>query len=294
MTKTLQKQAVVLTVVMKTLSVICTGWLFFSMAGNPWIGGLTAAGGVVVQWLAFLITPFGLLWILERQWLRGVMALLYGLVVFTVSTLAAVAFLEQGEQSYRKDSERYTSITSVIALRAEAARKDIDSGYRDRALNTLDKIEVQDQKRSTLTSDSPFAKTAELYGVDSEQARRFTFLIFALLLDGGAVLASCLIALERRQEQEREHPEPRTETQEEQEQEQYSETIEQEPAETEASKLDEARQLIGEQMQGDMISVRFVKDRLKVGYPKAKHIIKQLEQMGLIAASGKSFIVNGE
>ncbi|WP_257253894.1 hypothetical protein [Endozoicomonas sp. SESOKO3] len=93
-------------------------------------------------------------------------------------------------------------------------------------------------------------------------------------------------------EQEREHREPRTETQEEQEQD--SETQEQEPEETELSKLEEARQLIREQTPGEMISVRFVKDSLKVGYPKAKHIIKQMEQMGLIAASGKSFIVNGE
>ncbi|WP_257253895.1 hypothetical protein, partial [Endozoicomonas sp. SESOKO3] len=64
-----------------------------------------------------------------------------------------MAFLEHGEQSYRKDSQRYTSITSVIELRTEAARKDIDSGYRNRALETLDKIEEQNQERSVLTSD---------------------------------------------------------------------------------------------------------------------------------------------
>ena len=296
MTQTFQKQAGWLALALKLLSVICTGWLFFTLAGNKWIGGLTATGGVVIQWLAFLVLPLGLLWLSKGQWLRGLPAVFYGVVVFGVSTGAAVAFLEQGEQTYRKDSDRYALTNTVIELRTEAARIDIEKGWRDRALQTLNKVDAQDKERQALTSDSPLSKLAELYGWNSEQARRLAFLIFALLMDGGAILASCLVVFspcvpekKREQEQPETPTETGTETPEEQEQEHTSEVLEAEEVKAYFDHREQARELVKSLPTGTAVSLRFIKERLRVGNPKAKAILQELEEESLIVSCGNSY-----
>lgn len=274
--------------VLRGLSIGCIGWLCYQLADGAVAQWLAAIGGMFIQLAAFLMLPSAALWVKEKRFWLAAPALVYCALVFAVSTGAAVTFLEYGEQVRQQVS---ASDETTILYKA-LAQKDIENGYRDRALGTLNK--VSERERSSQSSATVASVLAGLYQVDSDSLRRVVWVVFALLMDGGAVLASVLPALavyengSRRtgtepEEREQEQPETGTEEQE------------NSPKDISASDCyQKARAHIASLDRGTEISVRHVKDALNMGYKKARKLVDQLALDGLIEQGGKSYIVTGD
>ncbi len=280
---------------LRGLSIGCTGWLCFQLADGEGAAWLMATGGMVIQLTAFVLLPPAVLWLKGKRFWLAVPALVYCSLVFLVSTGAAVTFLEYGEQMNRQA----LAVDETTQLYKEAARLDMANGFRSRALETLGKVSQREEHGGNSTTVA--SVLAQLYGVSPEALRGVVWLVFALLMDGGAVLASVLPVLAGREQRAQE----RENVPEEQEAETFlgsgSEAEEQisqpafvlEEQTTELGDYEQARGLVLSLQAGEKISVRHVKDRLRVGYSKARQLADQLLAERLILKSGNSYIVAG-
>ena len=135
----------------------------------------------------------------------GALLFLFGSSLFVVSIGASVAFLENGEQARQQQGAvwqgRQTTLTQLderIRIAQSAAEKDIDGGYRQRGLDTLEQVEQWQEQRQALLSE-PVSESAGAIGLGESQ-RFYAWLLLAILIDGCAVAGWVVLSQEERQE----------------------------------------------------------------------------------------------
>ena len=187
--------------VLSGVSITFTVLLWSSLPAERWAGIMTGIAGLALEVCKFVLIPTSFILLKQKRLTLGFLSLLFGSLLFVVSIGASVGFLENSEQKQQKQSavwiQRQASITSIdeqIATLQRNADNDTRNGFRARALETMDRINVlRDDKKQLMNapqhSGSSFGALASIAGMDGQHNRAWAWLILALLIDGCAVIA---------------------------------------------------------------------------------------------------------
>ena len=208
----LQAASIILTLV----SIVFTVLLWSQLPEEGWMKIISGLAGFALELCKFSLLPLSLLLLKNRETMNaGALLFLFGSSLFVVSIGASVAFLENGEQARQQQGAvwqgRQTTLTQLddrIRIAQSAAEKDIDGGYRQRGLDTLEQVEQWQEQRQALLSE-PVALNKESAGAIGlgESQRFYAWLLLAILIDGCAVAGWVVLSQEDSQEEKQEEKE---------------------------------------------------------------------------------------
>ena len=277
------------------VSIIFTVLLWSQLPSQSWMKLFTGAAGFALELCKFALLPFSFLLLRNRETTAGLILLLIGCALFTVSIAASVTFLETGEQARQRASDAWqqkqeslNQLDEQIRLGQLAASEDINNGYRQRGLETLKTVQKWQAERETL-ANIPINQNGNLSALKKEE-RFYAWLLLALLIDGCSVAGWTILAS---QEQQKVKLKTVSEA--------IPETIPKTVSETrteivttemtgdysEANPVpvsvnDEVYNRITSGTYGEKITVRGFMSRERIGYQKAKKILDGLEAEGIL------------
>ena len=200
--------------ILSAITTVFTVILWSELPSETWTQMLMGLAGFALEGCKFLLLILAVLFYRRGQRIAAVVSGLLAALLFVVSIAASVGFLEKSEQQQREQSwqgqqirQQLGQIDSEISLLTDAARRDIQNGYRERGLQTRTDIETLRQQRQALTrtpvsgvADSSFSGVSGLLGLDDDRVRLGAWLLLSVLIDGVAGACWVFLAMLQRAE----------------------------------------------------------------------------------------------
>lgn len=193
--------------ILSGITTVFTVILWSELPQDNWTSFLMGLAGFALEGCKFLLLILVVVFYQQRHYFAAMMAGFLAALLFVVSIGASVGFLEKSEQQQRQQSwqgqtirQQSDQLNDEISLLTESARRDVDSGYRERALTTQARIDDLREQQNRLHDEplasvagSSFSGLSGLLGFDDDQVRLGAWLILALLIDG--VAGACWVFL---------------------------------------------------------------------------------------------------
>lgn len=193
--------------ILSAITTVFTVILWSELPQDNWTSFLMGLAGFALEGCKFLLLVLAVVFYRDRLYFAALAAGVLAALLFVVSVGASVGFLEKSEQQQRQLSwqgqqirQQLEQFDDEIALLTDSARRDVASGYRERALETQARIDDLRGQQKQLqgkplasVADSSFAGLGIFFGLADDQIRLFAWLLLALLIDG--VAGACWVFL---------------------------------------------------------------------------------------------------
>lgn len=208
--------------ILSAITTVFTVILWSELPQDNWTSFLMGLAGFALEGCKFLLLILAVVFYRDRLYFAALSSGILAALLFVVSIGASVGFLEKSEQQQRQQSwqgqqiqKQSNQLHDEILLLTESARRDVASGYRERALETQSRIddlrEQQNQLQSeplAMVADSSFSGLAGLLGMANQQTRLIAWLVLALLIDSVAGACWVFLALLKQSETGVDNKEP--------------------------------------------------------------------------------------
>lgn len=193
--------------ILSAVTTVFTVLLWGSLPEDTWSSILMGVAGFALEGSKFLLLLLALLFLKRKQFFVSIVGGTLAALLVVVSIGASVGFLEKSEQQQQRSSKALDNtqnsiaqIDAEIAILLTSAKKDIESGYRDRGLRTRSEIDGLRKQQKTLLEtpenrsvETSFEGLASMIGMDDKSVRLFAWLLLAVLID--CVAAACWVFL---------------------------------------------------------------------------------------------------
>lgn len=209
LTKPMKPALVALGFVFGAISVFCSAMLWASFA-QTWLDtvlAVTTATALVVA--SYVFVPVIVRAIeLKKTKTAFIMTVLEAALVIT-SIAATVGWLEsnyqanrqyeiQGSDSYQNNQEQIESLNADIKLLRASAAEDLKNNFRQRALETMDKVALLNIKVEALTNKPPTIQSqssATALGNTFAENRWYFWTALAVLVDGCPLACFAIVSM---------------------------------------------------------------------------------------------------
>ena len=200
--------------ILSAITTVFTVILWSELPQDNWASFLMGLAGFALEGCKFILLILAVVFYRDRFYFAALFSGILSVLLFIVSIGASVGFLEKSEQQQQQQSwqgqqirQQSSQLLDEILLLTESARRDVASGYRERALETQSRIvnlrEQQNRLQSeplVMVADSSFSGLAGLLGMANQQTRLVAWLVLALLIDGVAGACWVFLALLKQSE----------------------------------------------------------------------------------------------